>query len=54
MGSKPKSDKETMSDLQPTAPESVVARLAGVLKGLEIKDQKEEYGEYLTKKYSRS
>ncbi|HEX3130608.1 MAG TPA: DUF6364 family protein [Thermoanaerobaculia bacterium] len=33
-------------------PEGVVAELAGVLKGLEIGDPRDEYAEYLLKKYS--
>jgi hypothetical protein len=33
-------------------PKGVVAELAGALKGVEIRDPKEEYTEYLLKKYS--
>ena len=35
-------------------PRGVVAELAGVLKGLEIGDEREEYSEYLLKKYGIS
>lgn len=33
-------------------PKGVVADLAGVLKGLEVGDPRDEYAEYLLKKYS--
>jgi Family of unknown function (DUF6364) len=33
-------------------PKGIVAELAGVLKGLEIGDPRDEYTEYLLKKYS--
>jgi hypothetical protein len=33
-------------------PKGVVAELAGVLKGVEVGDPREEYTEYLLKKYS--
>lgn len=39
-------------ELPPEKPTGVVAELAGVLAGVEIGDSREDYTEYLVKKYS--